>query len=363
MTSLQFDTIFTLDARTNILLEVMTDHLGLNSKQVFQSIQESFAQLKAVLHQKGIDYAKLKGALVPSTTREEWGFFFDWELSSHSAYGREAMHTLLPLLNPKSTHSVLCGDWVLKDRFSKWALASPRPELSPILDRPAGDGATLFFIYLNNLSSNSAKHIAEQLNSCASYLGAANFSSASVLKAGLARQLVRAFVKHRRYVIQAHEDDLPAEENSNLSLYDFEKYGLKNRSIPSWLYGQFLSYKIESPPISGERDTEFALNALSDSPVPLSECNIELAESKFAHLLDKKGGSIKRAGLAGLSSAKVVGRIMSRLESNYVYNMSRSDDGRVLKFNVVLELTRSVRSLVALEYIPDQRRIRVITFY
>ena len=129
MTSFSFDTIFTLDARTNILLEVTTDYFGLNPKQVFRSIQQSFVELKSALDQKGIDYSDLKGALVPSTTREEWAFLFDWERSEHSAYGREAMHSLLPLLNRKGTHSVLCGDWVLRERFSTWAAESAGPVL------------------------------------------------------------------------------------------------------------------------------------------------------------------------------------------------------------------------------------------
>ena len=363
MTSFKFDTIFTLDARTNIFLEVMTDHLELNPKQVFQSIQHSFLELKSALHEKGIDYPNLKGALVPSTTREEWAFLFVWEMSEHSLYGREAMHSLLPLLNPQGTHSILCGDWVLPERFSAWAEASPAPAIPSHLERPAGDGATLFFIYVNNLPTASAQLIANQLHSCGSYLGALNLSSASALKAGLARQLVRAFIKHRGYVVQPHEDDRAVDEDTNLSLFDFDAFGLKNRSIPGLLYGLFLSFKIESPPMPGERDEEFALNAISDSPVELSECTVELTESKFQYLLEQKADSLKRAGLSDLTAVEIVSRIQSKLESNYIYDLARSNDGQVLKFNVILELSASVRSLVSLEYSPATHGMRVITFY
>lgn len=363
MSAFSFDTIFTLDARTNVLLEVTTDRFGLSSAQVYETIQGSFHTLKRGLYEKGIDYTKLKAALVPSTTREEWAYLFDWQKSKCALYGREAVHSMLPLLNPQGTHSLLCGDWLCPEGFAKWVEVSQFLEISPELEHAANDGASLFLIYVNNLPSATARNIKDKLHSCDSYLGALNLTRPSPLKARIARHLVRAFIKHREFILQAHEDDRPFSENINNSLFDFESFGMINRSVPSWLYGPFLSFKIESPPILGERDVEFALNAISDTPIKLSECRIQLEESKYQYLLAEKTDSLKRAGMSKLSMEEVVLRIRSKLESNYIYSLSRSNDGQVLKFNVILELSPGIKSLISLEYIPAPKDIRVITFY
>jgi len=356
--------IFTLEARTNVFLEAMRDHLSLSGGAVFRVIEESFSDLRGLLAQKGIDYSNLKRALVPDPKREEWGFLFDWALSLDPAYGREAMHALLPLLGDQSTHSVLCGDWLFKERFSKVAAALPRAHIPPSLSSKSDGGDTVFIIYLNNLKPASARRITDGLSrSSANYLGAVNLTYSSALKTILARSLVRVFIKHRRLVVQGVEDDRPTNDDTSLLSYEFYRFGLQNRNVPGWLYGIFLSYKIESPPLPGERDAEFALNALCDHPVSLSECRIELEERKLEYLREQKKGSLRRAGLEGLGRDEVVERIRGKLESNYVYNLSRSRDGRTLKVNVILEVADAIRSLVALEYCPGQREVRVITFY
>ena len=216
---------------------------------------------------------------------------------------------------------------------------------------------------MNNLSTSAAERVAEGLSQYPLYLGALDVTNSSLLKAALARQLVRAFIKHRRLVLQGHEDDLPVTEDSNCSLFDFKSFGLINRSIPDSLYDIFLSYKIESPPLASEHDLAFSLNATTEAPVPLSECAFELEESKYRYLLEKKGESLKRAGLSGLRMDEVSDRIRDKVNSNYIYNLSRSRDGRVLKFNIILELDPGIRSLCSLHYAPDAPKLRVITFY
>jgi hypothetical protein len=67
--------------------------------------------------------------------------------------------------------------------------------------------------------------------------------------------------------------------------------------------------------------------------------------------------------MSNLSAAEVALHIRSKLESNYIYNLARSNSGQVLKFNVILELSPGIRSLISLEYIPASKEIRVITFY
>ncbi len=60
MKSLEFETIFTIDARTNVYLEVMADHFGLSERQVRSAIQQSF-QVLSVAVEPRIDSIQFRG--------------------------------------------------------------------------------------------------------------------------------------------------------------------------------------------------------------------------------------------------------------------------------------------------------------
>src|SRR5216683_140650 len=66
MPAYNFDVIFTVEARSNVFLEVMTEHFRLSESRVFAEIQNSVRQLRGILDAKGVAYADLKRALVPS---------------------------------------------------------------------------------------------------------------------------------------------------------------------------------------------------------------------------------------------------------------------------------------------------------
>ena len=63
--------IFTLNARENIFLEVVRDHFKLSNPRIKREIQSMHRTMHAALTAKGIDYANLKAALVPSAVRHE----------------------------------------------------------------------------------------------------------------------------------------------------------------------------------------------------------------------------------------------------------------------------------------------------
>lgn len=69
MVSFQFQTIHTLEARSNVLLEAMTQHLNLTDPQVFQMIQGMLVPTVQILANKGIIYKDLRRVLVPSRDR------------------------------------------------------------------------------------------------------------------------------------------------------------------------------------------------------------------------------------------------------------------------------------------------------
>lgn len=359
-----FDVIHTLEARSNFMLEVITEHFRLKDFQVFREIQAGIGQLRGVLSSKGVAYDDLKWALVPSADKIEHAFVFDWSRFATNWYGREAIRLILPLLEKRSSRSVLVGDWTSKYRFRELLRESfgdayfDRPLYQPrSLD-------TLYFIYLNNMTPAAVARIEQTLSGHPAYLGGLDLTYMSVMKAMLSTMLVRAFVQHRSIILQGHEDDRPAEEDVDVVNYDFESIGFANCSVPGWLYGWFLSYKIERPILASEdSDTRFSLNALTEIPQPIAECVVELEDRKFKHLQEAKAGSMRRASFEGLTADQIGAQIREKVAMNYIYSLARATDGETLKFNVMLENARTARVTCSLEYRPQDRRLRVITFY
>lgn len=73
-----FDVILTLEARSNIMLDVITTHFMLSEHEVFREISSNARHLRQLLSRKGVEYLDLKRALVPATDRGERAFLFDW---------------------------------------------------------------------------------------------------------------------------------------------------------------------------------------------------------------------------------------------------------------------------------------------
>jgi hypothetical protein len=358
-----FDTIFTLEGRGNIYLDILSDHFGLSSPHIYSEIHRSFRHLTTILEKKGIGYKNLKAALVPNIHRNERAFAFDWWKTDEINYGNPIIRSLLPTLHHNSTHSILCGDWIPNAHFDEILSMSPSIISRTHAYSSGKIGDTLYFVYINNLSTATAERLHAHLAALPHYVGSLNLDFFSPTKALLSNMLVRALIKHKNIILQGHEDDRDDDENVNLSPFNFESLGLAIRSVPLLLYGLFLSYKIERLKIQGERDSDFSLNALTPNPSTLSRLTVVLERDKLDYLREKKLGSLKISGLSELSAPEIANQIRSKIEHNYIYNLSRSSSGDSLKFNIVLEFFGKTRRVCALEYRPEDHVLRVITFY
>jgi hypothetical protein len=363
MTGYQFETIFTLEARGHLFLEAITQHFNLCDESVFSLIRTRFLETTDILASKRVDYRKLRTALVPGTKRQERALVFDYTCFSARLYGREVMHALLPHLSKDATQSILAGDWIGPGDFGDWIAVSPSARGSVNLERVALPYPTFYFVYLNNLSDAGALALDQFFGRHPAYLGSLDLPRATPIKAYLATCLAHEFVKHRNVIIRAHEDDRDPSEDYNLSFYDFQRFGLTLRSLPTTLYGIFLSYKIERPALPEELDRKFSLHAMTPNPRPLDDFQVILEEPKLQYLRGKKDGSLKRAGFEGLSAEAIAAQIRAKVDASYIYNLARAVDGDTLKFNVIIETDKGVRAECALEYSPIDKMLRVITFY
>jgi hypothetical protein len=80
----------------------------------------------------------------------------------------------------------------------------------------------------------------------------------------------------------------------------------------------------------------------------------ESRQSQAHRLLDKGADDLKAM-------------IADRIHSNYIYNMAYDKQHGTSKFDILLEVRPSrserFRVMIALEYLPDDRELRVITLY
>jgi hypothetical protein len=105
-----FRTIHTLEARGNILLEIVRDRSRASDSAMRRLIWRAAEELMQMLSRRGIDYAELKSALVPRIDRAEIALLFDRTSIESAAYGWQIHERIIPLLRPTGSHSVLHGD-------------------------------------------------------------------------------------------------------------------------------------------------------------------------------------------------------------------------------------------------------------
>jgi hypothetical protein len=364
----QFQTIHTLEARSNMLLEGTQKHFKLTDPQVFQMIQGFLQPAVELLARKGIRYEELRNVLVPSRDHHDRALVFNYAKFDTGMYGQDVVHRLLPLLRPNSSHSFLFGDWIHSERplvgeFGRWLEGSPGAVGSVNLGLAHERYSPYYFAYLNNLTVADAARIDQGFKAHPAYIGMLDVDFDTPVKTFLSTFLVRDFIKHRKIIIKGHEDDRDPDENHNLSLFDFDQFGLTVRSLPLMYYGVLLSYKVERQHMPQDGDRRFSLNALTPAPRMIDDFEVQLDEAKWRYLEDEKGGSLKRAGLAGLDAAGLAARIREKVDDTYIYRLSRAMNGNTLKFNVMIEPIPRVRIECALEYLPGERVLRVITLY
>lgn len=360
--------VHTLNARGNVMLEVMRDYFKLSPDRLLREIQAMRNQVAETLQKKGVNYEELKSALVPDQERLEIALVFDSTLIENSWYGAEVFKRIIPLLDPKTKNSILTGDCIGSSRNQDVLFESFRESVYPVRTIDYRHSDQFFIVYVNNLTDSAFQHLADNLTDFDGFVGFANTTYESKFKTLLSTMMVNLCVKTGRLIIQGHEDDRSDSENINMSGYPFEKNGFKCISLQSSLFDILLSYKIERPVFEGfEDDTDFSLNSVTPIIQRLDGFEVEVADAKLDYLRTHKSDSLKFAGLDAVTNTELQRIIRDKMLSNYIYSMSFSAEHNVTKFNTVIEINRNenepFRLLAALEYQPDKKTLRLITMY
>lgn len=361
--------LHTLNARGNVMLEVIQQYFKLTPEHMFRQIQGLRQTVEDALALKGISYDALKTALVPDRQRREIALVFDSMSIESSCYGYDVFEHVIPLLDKNSNHSILVGDYLdrpgqLDELFSAFEEAV-KLRRSVEFRHPT----QFYIVYINNLTDAMVEHLDKGLKGYDAYVGIADMTYMSRFKVYLSTMLVNLCIKHGKIILLGHEPDRDDTEDVNMCGYPFEENGFVCRSINGDVMGVVLSYKIERPVFPGfESDTHFALNAVSTTPLPLDDFDIQVEEAKLEYLKRDKAGSMSRAGLASIDRTQLAALIHAKVQDSYIYNLSFSAEHDVIKFNVIVEIAEGktserTRLLAALEYQPEKKLLRLITLY
>lgn len=360
--------IHTLNARGNMMFPVLREHFAWTDARAFREIQRFHIDLLDILRAKGIDYASLRSALTPQSTKHEAAFLFDEHRCDNTFLpGVECADALFKSLDRKTTHSILGGE-----------LIDDRDEIArTLLGRSAIVAKDLKFkhpcfcyvLYVNNLSESNVAAIDSILRAHKAYLGYVPCTYASLAKTFVSMHLVNLVIKQGDTVILGHEDDRPNNENYNLHLHDYMALGLRLKSLQLMYFSTFMSYKPEWMLMEeSDDDLEIALRSMSGAVAPLTEFTVTIEDAKFKkYLKTVKLGKLTKAGLADLTKAELEAAIREKLRMSYLYNMQWVDEPthQLSKFNVMLEFPRQgghpERMVVALEYRPAERVLRLVT--
>jgi hypothetical protein len=358
------DTIYTLDGRENVFLEVMQSRFNLDESSMHDEINKAFQDCILVLDEMKIKYEDLKNGLIPSSNKKEIAFVFDTN-QMEANYGFQVFSILIPLLDKKSCNSVLFGDFLGSEEWRVMLRAEFFRHIQKVREIDYQYHDQFCVIYINNLSNQSASAINEGLKQFVPYVGYFDLTYSSALKTYLSTILIRLFLKNKATIITQNE----FSEDINVLGYPFEKSGFKCKGIESIYYGLFLSYKIEREVFGGfESDTSYSINAISKNVSNISDFNLQIEEPKLKYLLTAKADNMNRAGVTNLTLAEIERLIKNKIKDNYIYNLCFLKNSETLKFNIIIETARAdtnkpMKLIVALEYIPLKKILRLITMF
>lgn len=365
--------IHTLNARGNLMLAAIREHYSWSDERTFKEVQRFHQGFLEILSGKRISYDELRTALTPQTTKHEAAFLFDeHRCNPDRIAGVDAADALFKLLPANTTHSILGGELGDdKDEIARKLLADKAVIAK---DLNFKHPCFCYVLYVNNLSSEALAAIHKGLTAHPGYLGYVPCTYASLTKTFVTMGLMNLVIKHRNMVILGHEDDRPNTENTNLHLHDYTALGLTIRSVQSMYFGVFLSYKPEQMLLrETDDDLEIAIRAMSKEAAPLSDFTVLIEGKKHEYLTTAKSGKLTLAGLDRKSRRELEEAIRFKMRSNYLYSLDWRDVPGTAEsagykgsyFNIMLEFSRESgepeRVTVALEYMPADRVLRVVT--
>lgn len=361
------ETIFTLNARDNIIFDIAFNKS--DTSEIYKEINNVFGMFISSLSERKINYQDLKNCLIPRKDRKEIAFIFDTEKITTN-YAILAISKILPILDKGGIHSFLVGDYVGESENRYKLLSLFREFINQVNPTNYQYHNQFFIVYINNLSTEMVNKLINQLKVYEYFIGYMDVTFSSKIKTYFSGILNSHFIKYKSILILGDPNDTNIIDDLDNNVFcDYEELGFTCQVIHLMYYYIFLSYKIERevlPIFDG--DTKFTLNSLSDLIVNVEDCTIEIEENKFDYIMQEKTKNLERAGIINLSIEELKTLIKSKINSNYFYNLTFLPKWNTLKFNILIEVSRTdspklMKLLIALEYKPSEKKLRLITMF
>ena len=326
-------------------------------------------EFRQILEARGIQYDKLKTALIPSVKKKDIALIFDSTLIVSKSYGYYAYELVLGQLDKKSNNSFLSGDF-LDGEIGQEILYEMLLEQTQNIKSNFRHSTQYYIIYITNVSNALLNRLRSIMPKESALVDVLDLTFASRFKEYLSFILGTSFIKCGKYVIQADPDGKIDSPNINTVGHPFEDYGLTNISVPALPFGLFLQYKIERHLSGGDdEDREFSINAISPHVSSLDDLNVYVEKPKLEYLKNEKGGVLKKIDSLGLTENDLAALIRSKIKHNYIFNLEFDKTRHICKFNTIVEVQSATKPefrqkvLVALDYLPQSKTLRLITLY
>ena len=373
MNQIKKKTIYTFNAAGFLLYPVAKAYFSLDDKDVYKMIEDGFSILQKQLSLKGISYNELKCALIPNQDkkRAEMCLVIDTMQIDNSDYGRYVFKKLIPLLDKKSTYSILCGDYIDRlynlENAQLYLYSALKEGLREYHSLEYRHSSQYFLIYFNRLTSGQQLKITEGLSRYPWFSGFVDLTYSSRFKTYISHILAHVCVKNRDKIIVSHPSDYQDEENINMRGLPFEDNGYKILSVNEDSFGAFLSYKIEKY-LPDVEDVSFSFNALFPQFNSYEKISLKILNKKWEeYLTNKNTGKGKILVILGYgikNKEEFQREIFKQICANYIYNLEENEFGD-LKFNVCVELPtihgNLRRTTIALKYFPEKGEVSIIT--
>lgn len=365
--------IYTFDNSGYIGYSLIKKISNMSDEDIYDTISEDFDLLLRRLEMKEISYDDLKGALIPNQNKDmyETCLVIDRTKVSSSGYGRYVFGEIIPLMDGKSTYSILHGDYIdiLNGRkgIQKLLKDALEENLYRCNESVYQSSEQYYLIYINRLTKSQRDRIVAGLEKFPWFTGYIDATYNSIFKSYIAGVLTNLGIKCKKKIIAPHPLDYKDEDNVNMLGYPFERFGFQYVSINDRSFYPFLCYKIERI-FSDKEDVGFAFNALFPRFDSMDKIHLEIRDEKWDKYLTNKekgkGEILERLGFKNVDKQRFADLIYRKICSNYLYNLRKNEYGDYL-FNVCVELETihgNIRkTTIALKYLPDLGVIQVNT--
>ena len=286
--------IYTINTSGHLLYPVAKSAFEMSDDDVYKMINDEFCVMVDRLEKKGVKYDNLKRALIPNQNKNnnEVCLAFDSSLIDSSSYGYVIFEKILPLLDKKSTYSILAGDYIDVINNLNNSQQQLKVTLEEVLikrnDSVYKHSSQYYLVYINSITNNQLSSITNELKKVKWFYGYALLNKNSIFKTYLSFVLSHICIKTKDTIILNHSSDYDDSENINLYGYPFKENGFKLISINEDSFGPFLSYKIESI-LPDKDDISFSFNALFPKFNSMEKLQLNLADGRWDYL----NGNIK----------------------------------------------------------------------